>query len=344
VRVSEEGGRVFLRGLTSEQYDVSEQRRKQRAAPRVVRAGTVTDDAKVGHSGDSDEGLSKTWWMLGPGDDPFLTQTLHVHYVELAPGGSNHGHGHQNEATFYILEGKGYEIHDGVRYDWEEGDFAIVHTEAVHRHFNASQTERALALVIKAKAAWMYLGLIQQGRSKPFEKPGYGPRQDWSQLWSRDAKARKKVVKRADTKWETTRDGRVRVISAPERTDVRSYAVDLYEQEIAPGGASGKHWHMADEVVYVISGNGHSLQWDVEADIDDKYYARIANEPTRWEFGKGDVLYVPQNMVHQHFSDGDEPLRVLVAQNRLFKHLGYDSVVHLEDAKPGRAKAATAAR
>ncbi|HET7700058.1 MAG TPA: cupin domain-containing protein [Candidatus Limnocylindria bacterium] len=335
-----EGGRVFLRGLTSAQYGLGEQRRAQLAAPRVVRAGTVTDDAKVGHSGDSDEGMSRTWWMLGPGDDPFRTQTLHVHHVELKPGGSNHGHGHQNEATFYILEGRGYEIHDGVRYDWEEGDFAIVHTEAVHRHYNASQTERALALVIKAKAAWMYLGLIQQGRSKPFDREGFGPRQDWSQLWSPDATSRKKVVKRADTKWEDTPDGRVRIISSAARTDVRSYAVDLYEQEIAPGGASGKHWHMADEVCYVISGTGHSLHWEVEAEIAEKYYARIANEPTRHDFVKGDVLYVPQNTVHQHIADGNEPLRLLVAQNRIFKHLGYDNVVHLEDARTGGAASA----
>ena len=342
--MGEDGGRVFLRGISSQQYGLGEHRRKQLAAPRVRRAGTVTDDAKVGHSGDSDEGLSKTWWMLGPGDDPFLTQTLHVHYVELAPGGSNHGHGHQNEATFYILEGKGYEIHDGIRYDWEEGDFAIVHTEAVHRHFNASQTERALALVIKAKATWMHLGLIQQGRSLPFDRAGFGDRQDWSQLWSSDATKRKKVVKRADTKWENTRDGRIRVISSPERTDVRSYAVDLYEQEIAPGGSSAKHWHMADEVCYVLSGKGSSLQWDVEAEIAEKYYARVALEPSRHEFTAGDVLYVPQNTVHQHVADGSEPLRLLVAQNRLFKHLGYDSVVYLEDALAGRGKAAVAAR
>jgi quercetin dioxygenase-like cupin family protein len=344
VRVSDEEGRVFLRGITSETYGLGEQRRKQRAAPRVVRAGTVTDDASVGHSGDSDEGLSKTAWMLGPGDEPFRTQTLHVHFVELMPGGSNHGHGHQNEATFYILEGKGYEIHDGVRYDWEEGDFAIVHTEAVHRHYNASKTERALALVIKAKATWMHLGLLQQGRSKDFDTPGYGPRQDWSKLWSPDATGRKKVVKRSDTKWENTRDGRIRVISSPERTDVRSYAVDLYEQEIQSGGSSAKHWHMADEICYVISGKGRSLQWDVEADIAEKYYARIADEPSRWEFGKGDVVYVPQNTVHQLFNNGDEPLRLLVAQNRLFKHLGYDNVVYLEDARAGKQKAAAAAR
>ena len=38
-----------------------------------------------------------------------------------------------------------------------------------------------------------------------------------------------------------------------------------------------------------------------------------------------------------------EPLRVLVAQNRLFKLLGYDSVVYLEDASTNAAAPASAA-
>jgi len=46
-----------------------------------------------------------------------LTQTLHVHLEEYAPGGRTQKHGHVNEAAFYILDGTGYEIHDGVRYD-----------------------------------------------------------------------------------------------------------------------------------------------------------------------------------------------------------------------------------
>lgn len=342
--MSQDSGRVFLRGITSEQYGLGEHRRRQHEAPRVRRAGTVVDDASVGHSGDSEEGLSRTWWMLGPGDDPFLTQTLQVHHVELKPGGSNHGHGHQNEATFYILEGRGYEIHDGVRYDWAKDDFVIVHNDSVHRHYNASETERALAIVIKAKATWMYLGLIQQGRSKPFDAAGYGEPQDWSKLWTADATARKKVVKPSDTKWEDTRDGRIRVVSSPARTDIRSFSVDLYEQQIAPGAHSAKHWHMADEVCYIISGTGHSVQWDVEAEITDKYRARVAREPGRWDFSAGDLVYVPQNTVHQLVASPTEPLRVLVAQNRLFKLLGYDSVVYLEHATgptPSRERAAT---
>ncbi|HEV2357159.1 MAG TPA: cupin domain-containing protein [bacterium] len=340
--MSENEGRVFLRGITSEHYGLSEFRRRQRTAPRVRRNGTVVDDATVGHSGDSDQ--SRTTWVLGPGDDPFLTQTIQAHFVELKPGGSNHGHGHQNEAPFYILEGKGYEIHDGQRYDWEKDDLVVVHNDSVHRHFNADPDRRALALVLKAKATWMFLGLIQQGRSGPVaDGDRYGPPEDWSRLWTPGAAARKKVVKPADTRWETTRDGRIRVITSPERTDVRVFSVDLYQQEIPGGGRSAKHWHMADEVLYVISGRGHSLHWDVEAEIGERYMARVAKEPSRWEFETGDLVYVPHNTVHQHFNaDPASPLVVLSAQNRLFKLLGYDSVLYLEDAPEyaGRAPAA----
>jgi quercetin dioxygenase-like cupin family protein len=339
--MAEGEGRVFLQGLSSTTYGLGEFRRRQRLADRVRRAGTVVDDASVGHSGDSDQ--SRTSWMLGPGDDPFLTQTLQVHFVELMPGGANHGHGHQNEACFYILEGTGYEIHDGVRYDWEKDDFAIVHTDCVHKHFNANEDTRALALVLKAKCTWMAMGLWQQGRSAPFDAQGYGPREDWSKLWTPGATGKRKVVKKSDTRWEDTRDGRVRIISSPDTKDVRTTSVDVYQQEIAPGGKSAKHWHMADEAVYVMSGKGNSLHWDVEAEIAEKYYARVAEKPSRWDFTAGDLVYIPQNTVHQHTNDGAEPLVFLSAQNRLFKALGYDNVVYLEDASAGRQQAAATA-
>jgi hypothetical protein len=70
----------------------------------------------------------------------------------------------------------------------------------------------------------------------------------------------------------------------------------------------------------------------VQAEIAEKYYARIAKEPTRHEVKKGDTLYVPQNTVVQHFAADGTPLRLLSAQNRVFKHLGYDKVHYFEDA------------
>jgi quercetin dioxygenase-like cupin family protein len=323
-------GRVFLRGMSSEQYGLKEFRDAQLAAPRVRADEFVADDAKVGHSGDSAD--SRTWWRIGPGDDPFLTQTVQVHFVEIPAGKSNHGHGHQNEAAFYILQGSGYEIHDDKRYPWSQDDLVIVHTDSVHRHFNDGD-ETAKALVMKAKSTWMYFGLIQQGRSAAIDREDeFGPREDWSQLWTDGVEEKAKVVKPADTVWETTRDGRVRVLCSKDTPDVRVFSVDVYEQEIPPGSRSAKHWHMADEVAYVISGSGESVQWEVEAEIAERYYARVAKEPTRWEIGTDDTVYVPQNHQHQYVNTGSEPLRLLVVQNRLIKFLGYDKVVYLEDA------------
>jgi quercetin dioxygenase-like cupin family protein len=333
-------GRVFLRGMSSEQYGLKEFKQAQLAAPRVRNDEVVVDDAKVGHSGDSKD--SRTWWRIGPGDEPFLTQNLQVHFVEIPAGKSNHGHGHQNEAVFYILQGKGYEVHDDEKYPWEAGDLVVVHVDSVHRHFNDGN-ETAKALVVKAKSTWMYFNLIQQGRSAPVDDGDrFGEREDWSRLWTPGLEEKAKVVKPADTVWETTRDGKVRVLCSKDTPNVRVVSVDLYEQEIPPGSRSAKHLHMADEVAYVLSGTGTCEQWEVEAEIAERYYARVANEPTSWDFKPDDTVYVPQNHVHRYLNTGDEPLRILVAQNRLIKYLGYDTVVYYEDAPEFESSAAAA--
>src|SRR5207245_9839697 len=112
------------------------------------------------------------------------------------------------------------------------------------------------------------------------------------------AAARKKVVKAADTRWEEIRGGRRRVLASKERTDVRAFSVDLAEVQLDAGARSARFWHMADEVNYVLSGSGETLQWDVEAEIDDKYYARIATEPYRADLVPGALLHVPPNPLH----------------------------------------------
>src|SRR5207247_2964727 len=133
----------------------------------------------------------------------------------------------QNEAVFYILQGSGYEIHDDKRYDWEQGDIVVVHTDSVHRHFNDG-AETAKALVMKAKSTWMYFGLIQQGRSGPIDRDHeFGPREDWSQIWTDGVEARRKVMKPADAVGETTRDGRGRVRCSKDAPDARVLDADV---------------------------------------------------------------------------------------------------------------------
>ncbi|MBI2918974.1 MAG: cupin domain-containing protein [Chloroflexi bacterium] len=71
------------------------------------------------------------------------------------------GHSHQFEAVFYILDGAGYEIHDGIRYPWTAGDAVVVHTGCVHAHF-ADPGTTARALVITAKPLYCRTNLKQE--------------------------------------------------------------------------------------------------------------------------------------------------------------------------------------
>ena len=91
-----------------------------------------------------------------------ITQTFHLHLEEYGPGGKSQKHGHVNEAAFYILDGHGYEIHDGIRYDWKAGDVAIVHNNCVHQHFNADSEKPARALVIKTKPMFLFMNMLFQ--------------------------------------------------------------------------------------------------------------------------------------------------------------------------------------
>jgi len=327
-------GRVFVRGLEGEKYNLKAERQARLRAGHVVPAERRKwrDEKTPGHEDSSPTSRAK--YLLAPGDDPFLTQSILCHFVEIAPGGANGGHGHQNEAAFYILEGRGYEIHDAQRYDWQAGDLVIVHTDCRHQHFNASQTERALALVVKAKAQFLFLGLTQQGRDTTIpdgEEDRFGPREDWTGLWTPGGETKRKVVAGRDEPWHPTRDGTVKWLANGEM-DVRINSVDVWLQQIAQDGRTARHWHMADELYFVVEGSGYSLEWQVEADIDDRYYARVAKEPRRHTWQKNDLVYVPQNTVHQHFATGDAPVLLLGSQNRLYKHLGYDAVRYLEHA------------
>jgi len=143
---------------------------------------------------------------------------------------------------------------------------------------------------------------------------------------------RKKVVKPEDMPWEDSPQGRLKHLCNAQM-DVRVNSVDAYMQELPPGGRSGKHRHMADEVLYVLEGRGHDLHWDVDFELATTYVWKPAAEPSRWDWEEGDLVYIPPNTVHQHFNDDPErPARFLSAQNRVFKQLGYDDVEQVETA------------
>jgi len=147
--------RVFVRGIQG-QYSLKDELARLRSMPRVRKGSKIRFT-------DGPQTFSRHY--VEPKDG--ITQTFHLHLEEYSPGARSQKHGHVNEAAFYILDGEGYEIHDGVRYDWKAGDVAIVHNNCVHQHFNASATKPARALVIKTKPMFMFMNMLFQKQIEP---------------------------------------------------------------------------------------------------------------------------------------------------------------------------------
>jgi quercetin dioxygenase-like cupin family protein len=142
--------RIFVRAIQGA-YNMTEELERLRSMPRVRKASELQF---------IDGPQAYTRHYVEPKDG--ITQTFHLHLEEYAPGGKSQKHGHVNEAAFYILDGEGFEIHDGERYEWQAGDVAIVHNNCVHQHFNASETRPARALVIKTKPMFMFMNMLFQ--------------------------------------------------------------------------------------------------------------------------------------------------------------------------------------
>jgi hypothetical protein len=110
--------RVFVRAIAGP-YNLKDELTRLRAMPRVRKGKDIKFN-------DGPQTYSRHY--VEPKDG--ISQLFHLHIEEYGPGGKSQKHGHVNEAAFYILDGVGYEIHDGVRYDWKAGDVAIVHNGA----------------------------------------------------------------------------------------------------------------------------------------------------------------------------------------------------------------------
>ena len=157
--------RLFVRALTGYTYSLREELKRLRKVPRVIKGKNLS--MKKGPQYFNVD-------IITPKEK--ITQVLYAHYVVLSPGGKSHNHGHMNEAIFYILDGKGYDIHDGVRYDWEAGDICVVENACVHQHFNADPDKPARALIIKSKPLYLFMNMFFQEVVEPQPKtpvPGH---------------------------------------------------------------------------------------------------------------------------------------------------------------------------
>ena len=66
-------------------------------------------------------------------------------YMQEIPAGSRSGrHRHVAEEQIFVLEGRGYDMHDGERWAWKKGDLINIPAMAEHQHFNEDPAASAL--------------------------------------------------------------------------------------------------------------------------------------------------------------------------------------------------------
>lgn len=160
-----EEGRLFVREMLSGNYNLKVELELQRKGPRVFKTGDA--EWRGGP-----QKYNKTLFNPSSG----LMQTLMSSFELLVPGGRSQKHGHQNPALLYVLEGHGYDVSDGERVDWEEGDSVFVASGTVHQHFNADPNHEARVLIIKGKPLYMFAHAIFQGfveKSPKTPVPGF---------------------------------------------------------------------------------------------------------------------------------------------------------------------------
>lgn len=88
-------------------------------------------------------------WYMHPRIDSTAHKFLIFYAQQISPGGRSGKQKCQGGVVFVVVEGTGYTVLDGERYDWKRGDLLqlpIKPEGVTFQHFNASEKEPALLI------------------------------------------------------------------------------------------------------------------------------------------------------------------------------------------------------
>jgi quercetin dioxygenase-like cupin family protein len=112
-------------------------------------------------------------------------------YMQIIPPGSRSGrHRHLAEECLYVVEGRGYDLHQDCdveitdtyhwkpqdevkRYEWEAGDVIYIPPNTIHQHFNASK-DKPVRLISAINRIYKYCGLNDLEQLE--DAPEYDPK------------------------------------------------------------------------------------------------------------------------------------------------------------------------
>ncbi len=135
--------------------------------------------------------------------------------------------------------------------------------------------------------------------------------------------ATKRIIRAGQIQWRDDLHGR-NAYMIDSITGFNSKNLAMFIREIPPAGATGSHHHNFEAIAYVLEGRGHDVH-------DGKTVA--------WK--KGDGLYIPPLVEHQHVNDdpGRSAWLLFVTNWPLLNHLGITLFVQRSGARGANGRA-----
>ncbi len=261
--------------------------------------------------------------------------TLGIHLSEVPPGGEKQGHRHLDEATFYIVAGRGWtelrqsdEMPD-QRVDWQAGDVVVIPSNAWHKHYNADPDRPALQLAFKNTRLLRKLfhsrEFVYQNDFRFVDR--YADEDDY---WmAREAgnygKVRLNFMPAVATEVLSPDTEAGAGVSIGRYSMGGHRMLDHWVFEVARGGRVREHRPLAEEAMLILRGSGVT-----HLHGDDGRKASV-------EWTAGDLLAPPFNVLRSHEQRGTEPARWLSVRNGFIERaLGVKGNTSLDGAFPDR--------
>jgi quercetin dioxygenase-like cupin family protein len=239
--------------------------------------------------------------------------TLGIHLSEVPPGGEKQGHRHLDEATFYIVSGRGWselrqaEDRPDQRIDWGAGDVVTIPSNAWHKHYNASSDEPALQLAFKNTRLLRKLfhsrEFVYQNDFRFHDR--YDDEDDY---WTRrepgnHGKLKVNLIKNVVAEpVEPYPD-------AGQGVGIRRFSMGGHRMidhaliEIGVGSSVRRHRPLAEEAMLILAGRGRTL---LESE---------AGRAATVDWAAGDLVSAPFRVWRSHEQQGAERVRYLRIQN-----------------------------
>lgn len=131
---------------------LADENRVERESPRVIRAADCPwENSRQGRL----KFYISRWTEVAARGLDLMTQ-------EIAPGQRSGEHRHIFEELLLVIKGRGYDLHEGTRHPWEEGDLIGVPPMIVHQHVNDGKDVAQLVSVWPQQPGHELLGGIEQ--------------------------------------------------------------------------------------------------------------------------------------------------------------------------------------